>query len=354
MASPRKSTQKKKAKLSKVVKQPATKVNWIFSANSVSSKEVSSICLKLFTKEKTLLDDLFEYAIVGLKEVANKHSYDIIGYVQLGKRARWTRKDVINHLGYEVKTFSSNDTVFGHLEKSLQPGEIIKQIKAIADVDNVTEGGTVRKKGTKKYSLKRDDDEKDDDDDSKSDDDDGDECLFIHKKVERKMVKEASPYTTLKSAISNNDSAGDGITYGLCSSVDQVSGVARATTSLGSSSNTSSSPMRISKVPPSNVTDVILPNISNYTTSMQNTIEATITRLFEQNNSRLIARLVTGVNENTTLIDDKFKTLITDIAENFKILLEILVAALRDYIDEQNKIEGEGKIPANNKITESS
>mmetsp|Transcript_7736 Transcript_7736/g.11236 ORF Transcript_7736/g.11236 Transcript_7736/m.11236 type:complete len:324 (+) Transcript_7736:121-1092(+) len=323
MASPRKSTQKKKAKLSKVVKQPATKVNWIFSANSVSSKEVSSICLKLFTKEKTLLDDLFEYAIVGLKEVANKHSYDIIGYVQLGKRARWTRKDVINHLGYEVKTFSSNDTVFGHLEKSLQPGEIIKQIKAIADVDNVTEGGTVRKKGTKKYSLKRDDDEKDDDDDSKSDDGDGNECLFFHKNEKR-------------------------------SSVDQLSRVARATTSLGSSSNTSSSPMRISKVPPSNVTDVILPNISNYTTSMQNTIEATITRLFEQNNSRLIARLVTGVNENTTLIDDKFKTLITDIAENFKILLEILVAALRDYIDEQNKIEGEGKIPANNKITESS
>jgi len=323
MASPRKSTQKKKAKLSKVVKQPATKVNWIFSANSVSSKEVSSICLKLFTKEKTLLDDLFEYAIVGLKEVANKHSYDIIGYVQLGKRARWTRKDVINHLGYDVKTFSSNDTVFGHLEKSLQPGEIIKQIKAIADVDNVTEGGTVRKKGTKKYSLKRDDDEKDDDDDSKSDDDEGNECLFFHKNEKR-------------------------------SSVDQSSRVARATTSLGSSSNTSSSPMRISKVPPSNVTDVILPNISNYTTSMQNTIEATITRLFEQNNSRLIAPLVTGVNENTTLIDDKFKTLITDIAENFKILLEILVAALRDYIDEQNKIEGEGKIPANNKITESS
>jgi hypothetical protein len=317
MTSPRKSTQKKKAKLSKVVKQPATKVNWIFSANCVSSKEVSSICLKLFTKEKTLLDDLFEYAIVGLKEVANKHSYDIIGYVQIGKRARWTRKDVINHLGYEVKTYSSNDTVFGHLEKSLQPVEIIQHIKAIADVDNVTEGGTVRKKGTKKYSLKRDDDEKEDDDDSKSDDDDGNECLFIHKNEKR-------------------------------SSVDQLSGVARATTSLGSSSNTSSSPMRISKVPPSNVTDVILPNISNYTTSMQNAIEATITRLFEENNSRLIARLVTGVNENTTLIDDKFKTLITDIAENFKILLEILVAALRDYIDEQNKIEGEGKIPANN------
>jgi len=317
MTSPRKSTRQKKAKLSNVVKQPATKVNWIFSANSVSSKEVSSICLKLFTKEKTLLDDLFEYAIVGLKEVANKHSYDIIGYVQIGKRARWTRKDVINHLGYEVKTYSSNDTVFGHLEKSLQPGEIIKHIKAIADVDNVTEGGTVRKKGTKKYSLKRDDDEKEDDDDSKSDDDDGNECLFIHKNEKR-------------------------------SSVDQLSGVARATTSLGSSSNTGSSPLRISRVPPSNVTDVILPNISNYTTSMQNAIEATITRLFEENNSRLIARLVTGVNENTTLIDDKFKTLITDIAENFKILLEILVAALRDYIDEQNKIEGEGKIPANN------
>lgn len=323
MTSPRKSTRQKKAKLSNVVKQPATKVNWIFSANCVSTKEVSSICLKLFTKEKTLLDDLFEYAIVGLKEVANKHSYDIIGYVQLGKRARWTRKDVINHLGYEVKTYSSNDTVFGHLEKSLQPGEIIQHIKAIADVDNVTEGGTVRKKGTKKYSLKRDDDEKDDDDDSKSDDDDGNECLFIHKNEKR-------------------------------SSVDQLSGVARATTSLGSSSNTSSSPMRISKVPPSNVTDVILPNISNYTTSMQNAIEATITRLFEENNSRLIARLVTGVNENTTLIDDNFKTLITDIAENFKILLEILVAALRDYINEENKTEGEGKIPANNKITESS
>ena len=323
MASPRKSTQKKKAKLSKVVKQPATKVNWIFSANCVSSKEVSSICLKLFTKEKTLLDDLFEYAIVGLKEVANKHSYDIIGYVQIGKRARWTRKDVINHLGYEVKTYSSNDTVFGHLEKSMQPGEIIQHIKAIADVDNVTEGGTVRKKGTKKYSLKRDDDEKDDDDDSKSDDDDGNECLFIHKNEKR-------------------------------SSVDQLSGVARATTSLGSSSNTSSSPMRISKVPPSNVTDVILPNISNYTTSMQNAIEATITRLFEENNSRLTARLVTGVNENTTLIDDKFKTLITDIAENFKILLEFLVIATRDYCNEEDKIEGEGKIPANNKITESS
>jgi hypothetical protein len=269
------------------------------------------------------LDDLFEYAIVGLKEVANKHSYDIIGYVQLGKRARWTRKDVINHLGYEVKTYSSNDTVFGHLEKSMQPGEIIQHIKAIADVDNVTEGGTVRKKGTKKYSLKRDDDEKEDDDDSKSDDDDGNECLFIHKNEKR-------------------------------SSVDQLSGVARATTSLGSSSNTSSSPMRISKVPPSNVTDVILPNISNYTTSMQNAIEATITRLFEENNSRLIARLVTGVNENTTLIDDNFKTLITDIAENFKILLEFLVTALRDYCNEEDKIEGEGKIPANNKITESS
>ena len=323
MASPRKSTQKKKAKLSKVVKQPATKVNWIFSANCVSSKEVSSICLKLFTKEKTLLDDLFEYAIVGLKEVTNKHSYDIIGYVQLGKRARWARKDVINHLGYEVKTYSSGDMVFERLEKSLKPAEIIEHIKANADVDNVTEGGTVRKKGTKKYSLKRDDDEKDDDDDSKSDDDDGNECLFIHKNEKR-------------------------------SSVDQLSGVARATTSLGSSSNTSSSPMRISKVPPSNVTDVILPNISNYTTSMQNAIEATITRLFEENNSRLIARLVTGVNENTTLIDDNFKTLITDIAENFKILLEFLVAALRDYCNEEDKIEGEGKIPANNKITESS
>jgi len=324
MTSPRKSTRQKKAKLSNVVKQPATKVNWIFSANCVSTKEVSSICLKLFTKEKTLLDDLFEYAIVGLKEVA-KHSYNIFGYLQLGKSRRWTRKDVINHVGYDVTTYSSSDTVFNCIEKSLKPVEIIQHIKAIADVDNVTEGGTVRKKGTKKYSLKRDDDEEedDDDDDSKSDDDNGDECLFIHKNVER-------------------------------SSVDQLSGVARATTSLGSSSNTSSSPMRISKVPPSNVTDVILPNISNYTTSMQNTIEATITRLFEQNNSRLIARLVTGVNENTTLIDDKFKTLITDIAENFKILLEILVAALRDYIDEQNKIEGEGKIPANNKITESS
>ena len=269
------------------------------------------------------MDDLFEYAIVGLKEVANKHSYDIIGYVQLGKRERWTRKDVINHLGYEVKTYSSNDTVFGHLEKSMQPGEIIQHIKAIADVDNVTEGGTVRKKGTKKYSLKRDDDEKEDDDDSKSDDDDGNECLFIHKNEKR-------------------------------SSVDQLSGVARATTSLGSSSNTSSSPMRISKVPPSNVTDVILPNISNYTTSMQNAIEATITRLFEEYNSRLIARLETRVNQNTTLIDDNFKTLITDIAENFKILLEFLVIALRDYCNEEDKIEGEGKIPANNKITESS
>ena len=299
MASPRKSTEKKKAKLSKVVKQPATKVNWIFSANCVSSKEVSSICLKLFTKEKTLLDDLFEYAIVGLKEVANKHSYDIIGYVQLGKRARWTRKDVINHLGYEVKTYSSNDMVFERLEKSLKPAEIIQHIKAIADVDNVTEGGTVRKKGTKKHSLKRDDDEKEDDDDSKSDDDDGNECLFIHKNEKR-------------------------------SSVDQLSGVARATTSLGSSSNTNSSPIRMSRVPPSNITDVILPNISNYTTSMQNAIEATITRLFEEYNSRLIARLETRVNQNTTLIDDNFKTLITDIAENFKILLEFLVAGFRE------------------------
>jgi len=323
MTWPRKATRKKKAKLSNVVKQPATKVNWIFSANCVSTKEVSSICLNLFTKEKTLLDDLFEYAIVGLKEVANKHSYDIIGYVQIGKKERWTRKDVINHLGYEVKTYSSNDMVFERLEKSLKPAEIIQHIKAIADVDNVTEGGTVRKKGTKKYSLKRDDDEKesDDDDDSKSDDDDGDECLFIHKNVER-------------------------------SSVDQLSGVARATTSLGSSSNTGSSPLRISKVLPSNVTDVILPNISNYTTSMQNAIEATITRLFEENNSRLTARLVTGVNENTTLIDDNFKTLITDIAENFKILLEFLVISLRDYCNEEDKIEGEGKIPANNKITD--
>jgi len=318
MTSPRKSTRQKKAKLSNVVKQPATKVNWIFSANCVSTKEVSSICLKLFTKEKTLLDDLFEYAIVGLKEVA-KHSYNIFGYLQLGKSRRWTRKDVINHVGYDVTTYSSSDTVFNCIEKSLKPVEIIQHIKAIADVDNVTEGGTVRKKGTKKYSLKRDDDEEedDDDDDSKSDDDNGDECLFIHKNVER-------------------------------SSVDQLSGVARATTSLGSSSNTGSSPLRISKVPPSNVTDVILPNISNYTTSMQNAIEATITRLFEENNSRLIARLVTGVNENTTLIDDNFKTLITDIAENFKILLEFLVATFRDYRNEEDKIEGEGKIPANN------
>lgn len=325
MASPRKSTEKKKAKLSKVVKQPATKVNWIFSANCVSSKEVSSICLKLFTKEKTLLDDFFEYAIVGLKEVTNKHSYNIIGYVQLGKRARWARKDVINHLGYEVKTYSSGDMVFERLEKSLKPAEIIEHIKANADVDNVTEGGTVRKKGTKKYSLKRDDDQKEDDDEdeTKSDDDDGEECHFIHKNEKR-------------------------------SSVDQLSGFARATTSLGSSSNTSSSPMRISKVPPSNVTDVILPNISNYTTSMQNAIEATITRLFEEYNSRLIARLETRVNQNTTLIDDNFKTLITDIAENFKILLEFLVIALRDYCNEEDKIEGEGKIPANNKITESS
>jgi hypothetical protein len=38
----------------------------------------------------------------------------------------------------------------------------------------------------------------------------------------------------------------------------------------------------------------------------------------------------------------------------FKILLEFLVAALRDYCNEEDKIEGEGKIPANNKITESS
>jgi len=335
MASPRKSTQKKKAKLSKVVKQPATKVNWIFSANRVSSKEVSSICLRLFTKEKTLLDDFFEYAIVGLKEVA-KHSYNIFGYLQLGKSRRWTRKDVINHVGYDVTTYSSSDTVFNCIEKSLKPVEIIEHITTLSDVDNVTVGGTVRKKGPK-YIKKRDDDEKEDDDDSKSDDDDGDECLFIHKKVERKMVKEASPYTTLKSAISNNDSAGDGITYGLCSSVDQVSGVARATTSLGSSSNTSTSPMRISRVPPSNIRDVILPNIPNYTSSMQNAIEATIKRLFEENNSCLIAsmeknvsRLVAGVNENTTLIDDNFKTLIKDIAENVKTLLELLVATFRD------------------------
>jgi len=115
----------------------------------------------------------------------------------------------------------------------MQPGEIIQHIKAIADVDNVTEGGTVRKKGTKKYSLKRDDDEKEDDDDSKSDDDDGNECLFIHKNEKR-------------------------------SSVDQLSGVARATTSLGSSSNTSSSPMRISKVPPSNVTNSNSDSDSDY------------------------------------------------------------------------------------------
>jgi hypothetical protein len=315
MASPRKSTEKKKAKLSKVVKQPATKVNWIFSANCVSSKEVSSICLKLFTKEKTLLDDFFEYAIVGLKEVTNKHSYNIIGYVQLGKRARWARKDVINHLGYEVKTYSSHlgyevktyssgDMVFERLEKSLKPAEIIEHIKANADVDNVTEGGTVRKKGTKKYSLKCDDDQKEDDDEdeTKSDDDDGEECHFIHKNEKR-------------------------------SSVDQLSGFARATTSLGSSSNTNSSPIRMSRVPPSNITDVILPNISNYTTSMQNAIEATITRLFEEYNSRLIARLETRVNQNTTLIDDNFKTLITDIAENFKILLEFLVAGFREQAE---------------------
>lgn len=392
------SNQKKKARSSKGPKQPATKVNWIFTADRVSSKEVSSICLRLFTKDKILLDDLFEYAIIGLKEVS-KHSYNIIGYLQLGKSKRWTRKDVINHLGYNVKTYSSNDTVFERTEKSLKPVEIIDHIRAISDVDNVTEGGTVRKKGPK-FSLKRDDGEDDDDDDDESisDDDDDDECPFIHKKVERQAVEEASPYTTRRSAITNNDSGGDGIAYGLGSSVEPVTRVARATTSLASPSRqvvktsvakllqplsnaSTASPMRISKVLPSNTRDAIPPTIPNYTSSMQNAIEATITRLFEENNSRLISsiektisRLVTEVNENTKLIDENLKGLITaleqhleqntaSINENFRALTQYLVPSetnadtavsersnspvgTASVPDEEDEEEEDGKPPA--------
>jgi hypothetical protein len=151
------SSMKKKAKISKPPKQPPTKVNWIFSASRLPSKDVTAVCLRLFTKEKELISDLFEYAIVGVKEVS-KNAYDIFGYLQLGKQKRWTRKDVCNYLACPVKTYLSNDVVFERTEKTMKPDEIIAHIKVLADVDNITESGSLRRKGPKS-STKREESE---------------------------------------------------------------------------------------------------------------------------------------------------------------------------------------------------
>ena len=108
MAQPRKSTRSTQVSTKA---QQSTKVNWIFTASNRSSPQVRAICNAFFSDSMVLKSETFNYAIIGIKGTSEKGIYDIYGYVQL-KHGRWTSKDLIQHVRYPVKSYSSGDKIF--------------------------------------------------------------------------------------------------------------------------------------------------------------------------------------------------------------------------------------------------
>ena len=128
--------------------QPSTKVNWIFSAPRQSSAKVKQIGNAFFSDSLLLRSDTFNYAVIGVKSCTSKHNeYDIYGYVQI-KHGRWTSSDLIKHVKYPIKCYSSGDTIWGRVEKEYKPADIVAHIRSVCDI-RVIEAGEIRKKGPK-------------------------------------------------------------------------------------------------------------------------------------------------------------------------------------------------------------
>jgi len=201
---------KKKAKTgsSTTSKQPPTKCNWLFSAEKLTLRELNAICFQLFTKEGDVLAELFDYAIVATSKANN--AYKIFGYFQLKISSRWTSKQVVDYLGHPVRTYGSNDAVFGVIEKQLKPKVIILKLKALSGYGFVTESGSVRSKGKK--SQKRtgedddggdfDDDEEEDGEEDEEEDDELSNCDLFIKKSSAAVAKEPEVRNRLSSVAS--------------------------------------------------------------------------------------------------------------------------------------------------------
>jgi hypothetical protein len=188
---------KKKLKTSNIAasKPLRTKCNWLFSAEKITLRELNRICFSLFNRDENQqlsLTEEFDYAIIATSETNN--AFTIFGYVQLKISSRWTSKQLVEYLGYDVRTYGPNDIIFGVVEKQLKPSDILIKLKAKGAHGNVTECGKVRSKGKKSAKPAQDEEEEEESEESSEDysDDELNHCdLFITRASS--TITDASP-----------------------------------------------------------------------------------------------------------------------------------------------------------------
>jgi hypothetical protein len=152
---------------------PACKNTWIFTA-TLDADAVEKLCLTIFDIGKKLNSEVFEYAIVGTNESMDSKKrglklYDVYAYVQI-KKHRWTRKELLRHFGVTVNTYSPTELVFGTPEGKWKPNSVVEHIKMVCP-SHYTEGGELRKRGSKPNIKKEDSSDSADDDDDIVDED---------------------------------------------------------------------------------------------------------------------------------------------------------------------------------------
>ena len=190
---------KRKATSSKIQSTsvtPACKNNWIFTA-TLDSDAVEKLCLTIFDINRNLNTEVFEYAIVGTNPSSNRKKggdwYDIFGYVQI-KKHRWSRRELLRHFGVTVTTYSSTECVFGNLEGKWKPNSVVEHIKMVCPT-HITEGGKLRKRGSKPNTKKEDcSDSTDDDDNNVEEDVEEDKEEEVEPVARRAVVARPNPF----------------------------------------------------------------------------------------------------------------------------------------------------------------
>ena len=166
---------------------PAWKNNWIFTG-ILDSKSVEKLCLTIFDSHTNLNSEVFKYAIVGTNQKLDikkgVDSYNIYGYVQI-KKHRWTRKELLQHFGVTVTTYSSTELVFGNPEGKWKPNSIVEYIKMFSS--HYTEGGELRKRGSKPNVKKEDED-------YENSDDEEDEEVVVEPAARRAVGARPNPF----------------------------------------------------------------------------------------------------------------------------------------------------------------
>jgi hypothetical protein len=176
---------------------PACKNNWIFTA-TLDSDEVEKLCLTIFDIDRKLNSEVFEYAIVGTNvnldtKKGGGNLYDVYAYVQI-KKHRWTRKELLRHFGVTVTTYSSTELVFGTPEGKWKPNSVVEHIKMVCP-SHFTEGGELRKRGSKPNIKKEDSsDSAEDDYDIVDEDVEEDEEEEVEPVARRAIVARPNPF----------------------------------------------------------------------------------------------------------------------------------------------------------------